>query len=264
MRRAGNESACSAEPRSGGVLCAGRASAGRSRRPRTEVRVGRPVGGPKVGAACATQAVPYARMVRQMSVRVARFGTPTPESGGPRLKATSIFICPGPPQDLAVQESREGESELVRHPGALLPNGRLLFVSSSRAREILDIRNSTTWEELRKAATSETLNTWFSAGLDDEGEPRADSEPFSMGDYWADCFPFLEQEMLKWMPQDIVSEFGSVATTTLSGNYLNLQDDVLRRALEAGLDDSRSPLLAALRRRGFQCERALLDEVCGY
>ncbi|HEY0971322.1 MAG TPA: hypothetical protein VGE02_10195 [Gemmatimonadales bacterium] len=49
-------------------------------------------------------------------------------------------------------------------------------------------------------------------------------------------WPWPAKEMLRWMPDELRGEFGSVTGTTLNGNYLHIEPDqleVLTAALEA-------------------------------
>ncbi len=166
-----------------------------------------------------------------------------------------------PGRDLSRVETAVAESTILLYD--YVADDHLVFVPEERAREVESILSAKTWGELR-ARVSPTTYSWFWDEYSDNEEP-ADDVPFDFSEFdESGDMIFLEQEMLEWMPGDIVDQFGSVVATTLSGDRLDLRDDQLVMKIRAGEDDGRSPLLDALGQHGFTCVRGLLDSICGY
>lgn len=112
-------------------------------------------------------------------------------------------------------------------------NGGLVFAEKGRATWVHRIHaalaDARTWGELQRLMPGDAYNEVM-LSLDEIGEPPpSNSEPFnpeqvpgwSDGDYP----PWLQAEMLRWFPSDLISKFGRRLETSLNGHFVWLDPD---------------------------------------
>ncbi len=141
---------------------------------------------------------------------------------------------------------------------ALMPAERLLPLMSTM-REVYGWQSfDEYYEECRADGTrSERESLWLAwcasrerAPLDDDDFHSEQIPGYCDGD-WPD---WPEQEMLRWLPREICTEFGHTEDSVFNGPFLQL-------------DVARAPdILAALERAGYVCvwEEELVRRACGY
>ena len=100
--------------------------------------------------------------------------------------------------------------------------------------------NAQTWGEFRTQVSAERMREIVEDDPADDAPFAADEIPgFKDGD-WPE---WLHQEMLEWMPRDLITKFGTVEDSVLNGQFLSVPAD----AGEA--------LARELERRGWSCLR---------
>ena len=125
-------------------------------------------------------------------------------------------------------------NEAVFGPAALVKELGTLRTALSRAK---------TWGEFRTQVSAERMREIVELIEDDPADHAgfaADELPgFADGD-WPE---WLHQEMLGWMPQDLITKFGIVEDSVLNGQFLSIPE-------EAGEAVARD-----LEHRGWSCVR---------
>ena len=136
-------------------------------------------------------------------------------------------------------------------------NGGVVLAEEDRAQEIASIhhaiKSSITWGEFKAAMPSKEYDKiieWYMEGIeydeDEEPEPLAPEEPFD-GDFLiceGDYPAWLQSEMDKVIPRELLHRYGKNEGTFVSGNFWNIP--------EVNIE----PLIAELRARGFEVEEA--------
>lgn len=135
---------------------------------------------------------------------------------------------------------------------SVIDEDNLLFVLRGSALYLAELcralRTSRTWGEFRAAAPEGEVESIEWSFQEAEIDRPADSDPFDpkvIGGYEDyDWPPWPMSETLDWMPRDIISTFGSIERTAVSGPYVALPES------------RESEIVAALRAAGFEVERA--------
>lgn len=138
-------------------------------------------------------------------------------------------------------------------------NGGVVFAEEERAREIASIHhaieNSTTWGDFKAAMPPkeyEKIIEWYMEGIeydddvDEEPQPPEPEEPFD-GDFLiceGDYPPWLQAEMGRVIPHDLLHRYGKSTETFTSGDFWNIPKTNIE------------PLVAELRALGFEVEEA--------
>ena len=131
-------------------------------------------------------------------------------------------------------------------------NGGLVFAERSRAEFVAQIHrafeDSRIWDDFRKAMPPDEYASLLQQ-FDELGDPRplADDEfeVTSVGAYCdGDYPPWLQAEMGRLLPEEVLREFGRVEVTAINGNYWHIEPGVV------------APLVRRLRELGFRVEHA--------
>lgn len=126
-------------------------------------------------------------------------------------------------------------------------NGLAVIVSQSRLDEIIAIHEARTWGEFAKAdpVTYQEVHKFYE--LQEEEFPSP-SEPFEIsmvpGFDEGDYPPWLQAEMGRYIPSDILRHHGHRDSSVLNGCYWAIKAEALQELIEA------------LHERGFDVEQA--------
>ena len=121
-------------------------------------------------------------------------------------------------------------------------NGGVVFAEPDRATLIAKIHSainsSKTWGQFRSAMPRDEYSKIVRTHFDDNGEPRPKStDPFS-SDFvpgWSDGDypPWLQQEVGRILPRDVLLRFGEHCTSVLNGGFWLIPEERLRDICDA-------------------------------
>lgn len=131
-------------------------------------------------------------------------------------------------------------------------NGGVVFANEGRAQFIALIHkalsSARTWDEFKRLMPSQEYQM-IRRVFDEQCEPRPRLDEEFLAEYVSgvsdgDYPPWLQTEMERIIPQDILRQFGKYETTFLNGSYWHIPKAQME------------PMANALRDRGFEVIRA--------